>query len=120
MRDRRRRGSALLEVMISLVVLGSSGVAMLALLGQTSRTMRSARDTEREVRQASAELDRFVMYDRATLIAFVGRSMVRGWTLDVTQPAAELFDVAISRDGAAPLLRTTFYRPDTTDAGGPP
>src|SRR5678815_4332427 len=71
--DRRRRGSALLDVVIALVVLGLSGTAMITLLGQTAHSVRAVRDTERDVRQASDELGRFVVYDRARLAAMVGR-----------------------------------------------
>lgn len=118
--DRRRRGVALLDVVIAIVVLGLGGVALITLLGQTAHSMRKVRDTEREVRVASDALGEFVVYDRARLIAMVGRSSLHGWRIDVSQAGQDLFDVSIAAtDTTTPLLRTTVYRPDTIDATSP-
>jgi hypothetical protein len=113
--DRLRGGSALLDVVIALVVLGLSGVALITLLGQTAHSMRVVRNSERLTRRASDELSRLVIYDRVQLTELAGRSLSHGWWLDVGQFAPGLFDVAISEtDSTPPVLRTTFYRPDTT------
>ena len=118
--DRGRRGSALLDVVIALVVLGLSGLALIVLIGQAAHSVRSVRDTERRVRQASDELGRFVIYDRARLITMVGRSWSSGWRIEVVQGSRDVFDVSIAEsDTAAALLRTTVYRPDTLDATTP-
>ena len=110
--DRRRRGSSLLDVVIALVVLGLSGVALITLLGQTARSVRSVRTTEREIRRASDELGRFVAYDRAQLIAMLGRSRSHGWTIDVAQASPDVFDVSIANsDTTGAMLRTSIYRP---------
>jgi hypothetical protein len=112
-----KRGSALLDVVIALVVLGFSGVAMITLLGQTAHSVRTVRNTERELRRASDELGRFVVYDRAELMAMVGRSLSHGWSIEVRQATPDLFDVSIAEsDTSAALLRTTIYRPDTLHA----
>jgi type II secretory pathway component PulJ len=117
MRHNQRRGSALLDVVVALTLLGLSGVALIAVAGQTARTMRDVAFTERETRLAARELDRFVLYDRAQLVAMTGRRAVRDWSLNVEQVGPDLFDVAIARnDTSPPLLRTTLYRPDTIDA----
>jgi hypothetical protein len=117
MRGNIKRGSALLDVIVALVVLGLSGVAMITLLGQTAHGMRSVRNTERQSRRASDELGRFVVYDRAQLIAMVGRSLSHGWSIEVRQATPDLFDVSIAEsDTSAALLRTTIYRPDTLHA----
>ena len=111
------RGSALLDVVIALAVLGLSGVSLITLLGQTAQSMRNVRNTERSVRQASDELGRFAVYDRTQLASMLGQSMSHGWVVVVASPAADLFDVAVAeRDNTDPLLRTTFYRPDTVHA----
>jgi Tfp pilus assembly protein PilV len=118
--DRRRRGSALLDVVIALVVLGLSGIAMITLLGQTAHSVRTVRNTERDVRHASDELGRFVVYDRSQLLAMVGRSWARGWNIEVIETTPDLFDVSIAvTDTSAPLLRTSVYRPDTVHAATP-
>lgn len=118
--DSCRRGSALLDVVISLVVLGLSGLGLISLLGQGAHSARSVRDTERDVRRASDELGRFVLYDRARFITMTGRSWSSGWRIEVAQASRELFDVSIAKsDTSAVLLRTTVYRPDTLDAAVP-
>lgn len=117
MTRRRRHGSALFDVVIALVLLALSGVAMLTVVGQTRHSMRSVRDTERELRLASAQLDRFVAYDRAQVIAMLGTRSTNGWMIAVARVSDGLFDVSVTRVGASvPLLVTTIYRPDTTRA----
>jgi hypothetical protein len=117
MRGKIKRGSALLDVIVALVVLGLSGIAMITVLGQTTHSMRSVRNTERQLRHASDELGRFVVYDRIQLTGMVGRSLSHGWSIEVRQAAPDLFDVSIAEsDTSAALLRTTIYRPDTLHA----
>lgn len=122
MRGRRsRRGSALIEVLIALILLAVAGTGLVTLLGQTAHTMQSTRETERTTRRASGELDRLALLDRAGLAASVGRHARRGWTLDITERTADLFDVRIAEsDTSAPLLRTTLYRPRPDSASATP
>jgi hypothetical protein len=96
-------------------VLAIAGVALLNVLGQTSRTMRSIRDSERELREASSALERVAARDRAWLVAAIGRTTGDRFTVAVRQANDALFDVTVSRD-AAILLHTTLYRPDTANA----
>lgn len=113
----RQRGSALLDVVIALAVLGLSGTALITLLGQTAHSVRHVRDTERQVRRASDELGRFTTYDRPALAAMIGRSIRRGWIISVEQVNPDLFDVSIADTAnGARLLATTIYRPDTARA----
>lgn len=113
---RARLGSALLDVVVALVVLSLSGVGLITVVGQTSHSMRSVRNTEREIRRASMELDRFAAYDRDRIVSLTGRTISHGWSISVTRAAPALFDVTVARsDTSAPLLHTTLYRPDTTN-----
>lgn len=117
---RQRRGTALLEVMVSLVLLGLAGTALVTLMGQSEQTLRQVRQTERAARGASDELARFAVYDRTQVIASIGQQTLRGWLVSVTQSAPDLFDVVIADTLTnAPILRTTLYRPDTTHAVTP-
>ena len=116
--SRRRRGSVLLDVVVSLALLGLSGTAMITLLAQTAHSMRQVRATERELRGASDELGRLAPLDRRALAAMTGESVRRGWLISVAERAPGLFDVGIADTaGRSTLLRTTFYRPDSTNAG---
>jgi type II secretory pathway component PulJ len=115
MPSRVNSGSALIEVLVALALLAVGGVALITLLGQTSRTMRATRDSERETIAASRVLDRFAAMDRATLLASIGTSGVAALRATVVEAAPGLFDVSVARsDTSFVLLRTTFYRPDSS------
>jgi Tfp pilus assembly protein PilV len=119
-RVRLRTGTSLLEVMVSLVLLGTSGTGLIVLMGQSVHGLRQVHRAERDVQGASDELGRFVVYDRAQMLASVGRSTSHGWLVTVAQRAADLFDVVIADTITnVPILRTTLYRPDTIDVGPP-
>ena len=112
---KRRDGSALIEVLVALALLAVGGVALVTLLGQTSRTMRSTRDTERETSDASRVLDRLAAMDRAGLLAWIGRRDVGGSRAEISEPSPDLFDILVARSDTSPLLlRTTLYRPDSS------
>ena len=114
--DRPRRGSAIIEALIATVLLATTGVALVTLLGQTEHSMRSTRTSEREVRDASEQLDRLVLLSRADIVAREGQTSFAGWSLSVTAIGSGLFDVAVApTEASAPLLHTTIYRPDTAD-----
>ncbi|MGH7615915.1 MAG: type IV pilus modification PilV family protein [Gemmatimonadaceae bacterium] len=110
--DRVRRGSALVEVLIAMVVLATVGTGLITLLGQTAHSMRTSLVSERLVRAASAELDRLAVLDEAALASRAGRSHPRGFTLDIRPLGDGLFDVSIAEsDTTRELLRSTLYRP---------
>jgi Tfp pilus assembly protein PilV len=112
-----RRGSALIEVLVALVLLAIGGTALIVLLGQTAQSMRSTVESERLTRTAFEQLDWIALESRGDLIARIGRTSVRGWTIDVRQASPSTFDVAVaSSDTTSPLVHTTLYRPDTIDA----
>jgi len=113
---RCRSGSALLEVMLAVVLLATSGTALITLLGQSAHSLRRVRQTELEAQRASDELGRFVTYDRTQILASVGQSVSRGWLVSVAQSAPELFEVVIADTiTRAAILRTTVYRPAMSD-----
>jgi Tfp pilus assembly protein PilV len=115
--DSRRRGSALIDVLIAMTILATTAMALLAVLGQTSRTMRGARETEREVMDAAAELERIAVLSGPELAQLRGRSTAHGWRVDVVGVAPDLFDISIAAsETTRVLLRTTLYRPSDADA----
>jgi Tfp pilus assembly protein PilV len=113
-----RGGFALIEVLIAAVLVATSGIALLTLLGQTARSMRDAATTERLVDSASMQLERLVLLDRSALLAREGQSSTSdGWSLRVTQIAPGVFDASVARsDTSGVLLTTTVYRPDSANA----
>jgi type II secretory pathway pseudopilin PulG len=111
--ERSRRGSALIEVLVALLLLAISGTALITLLGQTTRSIVTVFATERQTRDAAAQLTRLSTLNRSDLIGRTGRGYVRGWWLAVDRANADLFDVSIAAsDTGMVLLRTTLYRPE--------
>lgn len=116
-----RRGSALIEVLIALVLLATAGTGLIALLGQTAHAMRSTLETERTTRRAAAELDRLTLLDDAELSASLGRGTSRGWMIDISTSAVGVFDVRIAEsDTSGTLLQTTLYRPRSDSSNATP
>jgi len=116
MHDKRKRGgSAIIDALVALAILGASGLVLLGLLGQTAKTLRGARESERAVVGASEQLNWISVQSRMTLQAMLGRTAVHGWTFNVAAESATLFDISVAEsDTTRVLLRTTLYRPDTS------
>jgi hypothetical protein len=112
-----RAGSALIEALLSLVLLGTVGTSLLMTLGQARETLRSTSASEATIDSASAELERMVPFDRTALADHIGWTVGHGFAVHVEQRSRVLFDVAVSREpGRPPLLATSLYRPDSADA----
>jgi Tfp pilus assembly protein PilV len=115
--DNARRGTAMIEAVIAIVMLAVAGTGLITLLGQTRHSMRTLRESERAIRAASAQLDRLVLLDRGDLVAREGRSSNDGWSIRIAQIDVALFDVSVApSDTSAALLSTTVYRPDSSNA----
>jgi len=88
-----------------------SGTALIALLGQTSRSLRGAMLSERVVRAGSERLATLAVMNRSELVARVGITSLGGWAVRVSMATPTLFDVAVMpSDSSATVLSTTFYR----------
>ncbi|HVX41700.1 MAG TPA: hypothetical protein VHB25_19220 [Gemmatimonadaceae bacterium] len=117
MTHRPRRGFALIDVLVAILLLALTGTALVTLLGQTAHTMQSLDRADAASLDASREMDWLASLSRAQLVGRVGRSHHRSWTLDVVRAAPALFDVTVAAsDTSAAALGTTLYRPDTIDA----
>ena len=115
-----RKGSTFIEVLLSLVLLAISGTALVTLLGQTAHALRSVRESENQTRAAGLEVSALAQLDRAALIARVGRTRPRGWTIQIDRTAPDLFDVRVSpSDLGLVLIQTTLYRADSVSHGTP-
>ena len=120
MPGRPRRGSSFIEVLSSLVLLAIAGTALITLLGQTAQSLENLRAAEVQTRAAAFELSALATLDRAALAGRVGRTRSHGWSMQITRPAPNLFDVAVAAsDTGMVLLRTKLYRPDTTTNATP-
>jgi type II secretory pathway pseudopilin PulG len=112
----QRRGMALIEAIIGLVLLGTVGTSLLMLLGQGRASIRTMRATEEDIDGASAALEGLVVDNRDDLSRRVGWTVAGKLALHVEEVAPSLFDVAVTRiPGGQPLLATTLYRRDSAD-----
>jgi Tfp pilus assembly protein PilV len=110
--NRNRRGSALIEVIVALVLFATAGTGLVTLLGQTSHAVRSTFLSEQRIHAAAAELDRLVLLDQTRLRSHTGQFTSHGWIVDIRARGGGLFDVSIAISPNAPaLLRTIIYRP---------
>ncbi|HEY4303835.1 MAG TPA: hypothetical protein VGM82_05180 [Gemmatimonadaceae bacterium] len=113
----RRRGTALIEALIALVLLGIAGTSVIMVVGQTHNTLRDALNTEQVIDSASAELDEMVLLTRSDLVRRIGWTVRDGFATHIEQITPSLYDVDVARaPGRLPFLRTTLYRSDTSDA----
>lgn len=115
-----RNGSTFIEVLLSLVLLAISGTAFVTLLGQTAHAIEKVRESEIQTRAAALEVSTLAPLGRAALIARVGRTRLRNWSIDIDRVSPDLFDVRVSpSDTGLVLIQTTLYRPDSTNRATP-
>jgi type II secretory pathway pseudopilin PulG len=112
----RRRGIALLEVLVALALLGTSAAALVALGVEAGRSVERARTADAEMRRASAFMDVVALWPRADLDRRLGEHRQGAWLLRIGREQ-DLFAVSL-RDsaGGRELLRTRLFRPDSTEA----
>ena len=107
------RGVVLLEVMVALAILASSGAALIALLGQALRDELGLRERERSLRVAERVLTAAVLLTRIDLDRRIGRHQVGEIILEVQRPQSTLYRIAVSETRAPEIetLVTVVYRP---------
>src|SRR5256885_1417036 len=119
-RRARRTGAVLLEAMIAITMIVIAGVGMVTLLGQSVTTAREAHRRDRDVRLASATLERVMLWTRAELDARVGTSRLGCCVLTIDLITPALYRVALLDTATnAVVLETTVYQPPPTHAPTP-
>lgn len=108
----RRRGAALLEVLVGLAILALTGTA---LVGAVSEAMRRERDMllrEQELVAMERVLAATSLLTRDELSQRLGDRPVGEFTVSVARPAAELFEIRVRpRGSAGDGLATLVFRP---------
>lgn len=109
--QRRRRGAALLEAIIALTILTSAALSLVAMSAQGSRTIAQVRETEAELRRASAFMDVVTLWTRADLDRRLGTREQGPWRLRIDRPTPTLYELTLLDSTATrELLRTSVYR----------
>jgi len=114
---RRRDGAVLLEVVVALTILATSGVTMIALASQSMDALRRAHAAEDDTASASAFLYAVSLWPRADLDRHLGDRPQGHWRLRVERPLPTLYTVTLT-DGAGDrtLLSTALYRSEADSA----
>jgi type II secretory pathway pseudopilin PulG len=114
---RAEDGSALLEVIVALAILGTAGVAIVAQVRESAHVTTRTERAEADVSEASDFLAAVALWPRADLDRHLGDRRNGPWRLVVLRPTDALYDVAI-RDstGTRTLLTTTLFRGQESDA----
>lgn len=109
-----RRGVALIETLIALVLLAFAGTGMVSLLAQTLNRDHDVHAREAETADAARLLGAIAVLPRSDLVDRIGVAREPALWLEVDQRSASLFDVVV-RDTLrrTELVQTTLFRPDT-------
>jgi hypothetical protein len=109
---RSERGVVLLEVIVALAILATTGLAMMALVQEAMATQQRVRDRERELAAADRILVAYSMLSRTDLDIRLGRRDVGEFTVTVQRPEPELYRAAVAPVSAPDhaLLVTVLYR----------
>jgi type II secretory pathway component PulK len=110
---RRRRGVALLEVLVALVIITTAGASVAALASETARAMSHSRDSEAEIERARAFFEEVTLWPRDDLDRHLGNREQGPWRLDVEHIAPALYSLMLTdSSGSRALLRTVVFRPE--------
>lgn len=112
-----RRGAALLEVIVGLAILATSGTALVAAVGNTLERERAMLQREQELVAMERVLAATSLLTREELDQRLGDRRVGEFVVAVTRPSPELFTIGIRPvSRAEALLVTLVYRPETGTA----
>jgi Tfp pilus assembly protein PilV len=109
-----RRGTAIIEVLVALVVLAVAGTALVAMLGQAQASVNLTHRREHEVEPAVQLLDEVLTMSHGEIEARIGSTRRRGFSLTISASAPSLYALQVANTATGVvLLRTTLYRPDS-------
>jgi hypothetical protein len=116
----RRRGVALFEVIVALVVLVTAGAAAVTLAGTVLHSMAHANQRDAEFQAASAFLDDVALWSRDDLDRHLGARIEGDWRMEIDRPWPAVYTVRlVDTLSTETLLETSIYRratPEATDA----
>lgn len=117
MTKRVRSGMTLLEVLVALAILGSAGLATIALATESWRAVRTARDADRSLREASAFFDAVALWPREDLDRHLGDRTQGPWRMRVDRLTPTLYVVTLADSSSGfTILETSLFRPEASRA----
>jgi len=110
-RDARRRGVALLEVIVGLTILAIGATTMVALASASLQAVTRANDADTQMRSADAFLQAVALWPRADLDRHLGDRAEGAWRLRIDRPAPTLYTVTLGDTVTGQvLLHTSLFR----------
>jgi type II secretory pathway pseudopilin PulG len=109
---RNKRGVALLEVLVAVVVLATAGVALVELVGAGLRGEGEAREREQTLVTEERVLVAMTLLNRDELDQRIGRRQIGEFIVDVQRPEPTLYRIALLQQQSAHVedLVTVVYR----------
>ena len=109
---RSKRGVALLEVLIALVLLATAGISLVELVGAGLRGERIARLRETTLASEERLLSALTLLRRNELDRRIGRRAIGEFIVDVQRPEKTLYRIAVLRMDSPHVedLVTVVYR----------
>lgn len=109
---RDERGAVLLEVLLALVILATSGTALVVMVSDGLAGVRWAQEREQRYSEADALLTQLALRDRRGLDIRLGRRAAGAFLTEVQRPRPELYRLAVldSTFPNAELLVTVVRR----------
>ena len=113
MTARTRSGMTLLEVLIAVAILGSVGIATIGLATESWRAVRTAREADEALREASAFFDAVALWPREDLDRHLGDRAQGPWRMRIDRPTPTLYVVTLADSSTGrTLLETSLFRPE--------
>lgn len=107
---RYRAGAALMEAIVALAILATSGVAMLVMARQSAGTVEHVATTERDLARASQFLAAVSLWPGSTLNQRLGERRQGDWRL-IIEKRETIYKVALLDSARSRvLLSTSLYR----------
>jgi Tfp pilus assembly protein PilV len=104
------RGVALLEVLLGFALLAIAGIAWVTLAGQTARSLRDVRTTERTTLAAASTMEWVAIRTAPELDGMIGERRAGDFNVTIVRLIPALYDVTISDTlTGAPLLHSSVY-----------
>jgi type II secretory pathway pseudopilin PulG len=110
-RSKPRHGLTLLEVVVSLAILGTAGIAIMGMAHESFDAARRAIRLDREVRAGSAFLDAVTLWTRAELDQRLGERRQGPWWLRIDHATETIYAITLSDSTRRQLLQTIVFRP---------
>lgn len=112
------RGMILLEVLVAMMILGSTAIALVGLAAAAVRTEARDRADERQLAEADRVLVAVTLLTKGELDQRIGRHRIGEFSVTIRRPEPELYWIGIGLSPAmgSEELVTAVYRAD--ESGG--